>query len=71
MTAKAWLERQLSDGRKHSAERLVIGGMMAGYAERTLRRAAQVLHVTFSYAQAQGVLPGGSVEYWQLPTSQG
>ena len=44
MTAKAWLERQLSDGQKHSAERLLIRGMMAGYSERTLLRAAQDLY---------------------------
>ena len=56
--AKAWLESQLSDGQEQVAERLVIRGMMAGYSERTLRRAAQDLHVSYSYAQADAAHPG-------------
>ena len=68
--AKAWLESQLSDGQEQVAERLVIRGMMAGYSERTLRRAAQDLRVRYSYAQAGTAHPGVFVEHWQLPTSQ-
>jgi hypothetical protein len=68
--AKAWLESQLSDGQEHRAERLVIRGMMAGYSERTLRRTAQGLHITYSYAQVDAAHPGVSVERWQLPTGQ-
>ena len=48
----------------------MIRGMMAGYSERILRRAAQDLHVRYSYGQAGAAHPGVFVERWQIPPSQ-
>ena len=73
MAAKAnqgetWLKRQLSDGKEHVAEDLLIRGMMAGYSERTLRRAAQSLQVTRRDAQDEANKHRALTERWQLPS---
>jgi len=73
MAAKAnpgetWLKRQLSDGKEHVAEDLLIRGMMAGYSERTLRRAAQSLQVTRRDAQDEAQKHRALTERWQLPS---
>jgi cytochrome c553 len=74
MVAKAnqvetWLERQLSDGKEQAADGIVIRGMMAGYSEQRIRRAAQALHVRHPYTPEP---PRGTsmVERWQLPTRE-
>jgi hypothetical protein len=65
---KTWLKRQLGDGKEHEAENVVIQGMMAGYSEQRIRRAAQTLQVTCYYAQEKAVPHSAFVERWQLPT---
>lgn len=68
---EAWLERQLSDGKEQVADGIVIRGMMAGYSEQRIRRAAQALHVRHANSQEEAPPRRTSaVERWQLPTRE-
>jgi hypothetical protein len=69
-SARAWLECQLSDGQEHRMDDLLISGMMAGYAEQTLRQAARTLRIARRYAQDDVARHGALVERWQLPPRQ-
>lgn len=60
--AQAWLQERLGGGREQQAGVLIEDAERAGINQRTLRRAAQDLHVTTWF-------DGGDAWWWRIDTT--
>lgn len=66
-SARDWLAAHLADGSPHLAGGIFAAGVMAGFGEQTLRRAANSLHVKRGEANYGATKrPGTTVEVWYL-----